>query len=325
MKKRDWATLAGLILGGAIAIVQGPGQTNVMAVLMKPWAALGQTLRAWSLSGAGGNAAAWAVLTVLSLLPAGYILLARRKRKQAGDGLWLLSSLGVFAGLFLLINPTLAMHPLLAGSMANAPELACAGPTAMMLSLLLASALTRWSGGLEEGRTIVWLQLILTGAMSLTAYAVGAQLTENFLLIRQAAQPVDMIDAFLGTAEQVSAADASIALMMDVVLLIPAAFMIRLMDAAVSLTGAMKGDWFNENTELLAGETAKRARYALIASAGCTAARNILILLLAQQLTEASFRVELPVAEMLTACGAMLLARMLKAACKVKRYNDLMI
>ena len=255
----------------------------------------------------------------------GYILPTRRKRKQAGDGLWLLCCAGVFAGLFLLINPTLAVHPMLAGMTESSPELACAGPVALMLSLILLCALVRWSGGVDEGRMIGWLRLILVCAMALIAYGMGETLTADFLQISRAAQPVDMVDAFLGRAEQVDAQAASLALLTDALSLIPGAFMIWLMDAAVSLAGAMKGDWFNESTESLAGETAKRARHALIASAACMAVRNILTLMLVSLAAESSFRVELPLTEMLTACGAMLLARMLKAACSVKRYNDLMI
>jgi len=65
---------------------------------------LGESLRALSLSGGRGNAAAWAVVLVLTLLPALGLLWKPRCR---WDWLLPLAAAEIFAGLYLLVNPTL--------------------------------------------------------------------------------------------------------------------------------------------------------------------------------------------------------------------------
>ena len=69
MKKRYWLTLFALASGAASALIQGVTGSDVMVLLLRPFTLLGEALRAWSLSGAKGNLAAWAVVVLLSLLP----------------------------------------------------------------------------------------------------------------------------------------------------------------------------------------------------------------------------------------------------------------
>ncbi len=326
MKKRYLGILAGLILGIASSLIQRIAQINALTLLMKPWAALGRLLRGWSLSGASGNAAAWTVVVFLSLLPVVCILIARRKKKLPGDWLWLLTAAGAFSGLFLLINPTRSLHPMLAQSiLESSPDLAAMGPTALMGSLLILSLLTRWAYGLSERRLIRWAQAILAGSMALIAFTMGMTLTENAvsLIVPQTAADPFRTTPLIAETVQPTASGAS--LLLEVIALIPSLFLLRMLNAALTLISSLANGWFTEEAESNAALMAARARQTLIAAAGCTAARNILILMLSQVITDASFLLELPVAELLISCAAMLIAGMLKAACRVKRDNDLMI
>ena len=91
----------GLLAGLVIQLV------GDWTVLTLPVQALGEGLRELSLSGAGGNLAAWGLVLLLSALP--LILLLPRKGRWRGDEDWLLALTFplLLAGLVLLVNPTL--------------------------------------------------------------------------------------------------------------------------------------------------------------------------------------------------------------------------
>ena len=90
----------GLLAGLVLQLVED------WTVLTLPVRALGEGLRELSLSGAGGNLAAWGLVLLLSALP--LILLLPRKGKWRGDEDWLLALTFplLLAGLVLLVNPT---------------------------------------------------------------------------------------------------------------------------------------------------------------------------------------------------------------------------
>ena len=360
MKKRYWTLLAGGALGAACALIQSVTGSDVMIALLKPFTFLGNLLRAWSLSGAQRNAAAWAVLAVLSLLPVLYILIARRKRKQASDWLFFLTGAVVFGGLFLLVNPTLYVHPMMTEALDYSPELLTGGPVFAIVSMLLLSIVSRWSGGLmalkkQDHRLVFWTQFLLVGSMTLIAFSTVFTAAEGIIALKNSGRLVysSLIDIesasvigsdlssgslsawaggqvsnplasmrSMGEAEETS---ALIGFLLTMLLLIPNLFSLWMLDAAVSLTGAMGRGWFSEETDERASRLAVRARYTMIASIGCMAAKNVLTVLLAQWIMQWNMSISLPLDDLLISCGAMLLARLLGAACRVKRDNDLMI
>ncbi|HWS30000.1 MAG TPA: hypothetical protein VN512_07775, partial [Clostridia bacterium] len=76
------------------------------AALSFPFAQIGGGLRALSLAGTWGNAAAVLLYAALSLLPTGFLFYARDKRKlKTEDALLVLLSLLLFAALYLTANP----------------------------------------------------------------------------------------------------------------------------------------------------------------------------------------------------------------------------
>ena len=126
--KKMYLTLGFALLGALLALAF-PGDMTY-ETFTAPVNALGQALRQLSLSGAGGNAAAWAIVLVVSALPLLPFLLLRRKRKAAEDWVLLLLIPQLFALLYYAVNPTLI------GSMA-APFL-----PAGQLGVILATAVT---------------------------------------------------------------------------------------------------------------------------------------------------------------------------------------
>ena len=103
--KKLYLALGCALLGAALALAF-PGELSYEAIAA-PVNALGQALRGLSLSGTGGNAAAWAITLVVSLLPLIPFLLLRRRRRAAADGVLLLLIPQVFALLYCAVNPTL--------------------------------------------------------------------------------------------------------------------------------------------------------------------------------------------------------------------------
>ena len=93
--KKLYLALGCALLGAALALAF-PGELSYEAIAA-PVTALGLALRGLSLSGTGGNAAAWAITLVVSLLPLIPFLLLRRKRKAVEDWVLLLLIPQLFA------------------------------------------------------------------------------------------------------------------------------------------------------------------------------------------------------------------------------------
>ena len=95
--KKLYLTLGFALLGAVLALAF-PGEMTY-ETFAAPVNARGQALGGLSLSGTGGNIAAWAITLVVSLLPLLPILRLRRKRKAMED--WVL--LRLIPQLFALI------------------------------------------------------------------------------------------------------------------------------------------------------------------------------------------------------------------------------
>ena len=105
INKKMYLTLGFALLGAVLALFF-PGNVTY-ETFAAPINALGLALRGLSLSGNGGNAAAWVVTLVISLLPLIPFLLLRRKRKAGEDWVLLLLIPQLFALIYYAVNPTL--------------------------------------------------------------------------------------------------------------------------------------------------------------------------------------------------------------------------
>ncbi len=305
---------------------------NLLMLLLRPWTLLGQRLRAWSLSGAQGNAAAWAVMLVLSLLPLLCLLPAHRrsirKRRRKSDLLFPLTGVCVFVCLYLLVNPSLCVHPVLAAS--TDASLQGMTPALTLLSLLTACILVRLSDDLSKsdqpGRLLCGMKLLLRGIMVLIAASAGYVLTQSIQSIPPITSQVYILSpAFYDSAQFFSASDAWAQLLLTIIDLTPDLFMVITLHHACTLCGAFGEYGFRQETEAASTDLALWAKHTLISTLLCMAARNAAAMLLGRFLTDLSITLTLPLTEMAFSCGTMLLARCLSAACRIQRENDLMI
>lgn len=299
MKKHWWGVISVFGLGAvAAALVRS---NEPLSAFNCGALAVGQQLRALSLSGARGNIAAWTICVAVSLLPIVYILWARRKRKQVSDFLWPMTGACLFVGLYFLINPSLTKLFLPSAiPTTSLTEWAAVLPMYAALSMLVACVTLRWVGSLTDRKLIFWMRALLLVSMLFTAFCMGCSLSAAY------SQPA-VIPTLLAS------------LTSDI-------FWLFLLDSALALLAAMeKNGWFHAEIERLALLLAARARWALIASVCSLAAQNVLVLLMGRWLSDINLSVGLLLTEMTLSCGTLLIARCLAAACRVKRDNDLMI
>ena len=106
---------------------------------------LGKWLRALSLSSGWGNIAAWAVVLGLTALPA-LGLLWRPRCKW--DWLLPLAAAEIFAGLYLLVNPSMVSHQFPAG------DFIAIAASGTISATVLAWAILRWLANMENSQSL---------------------------------------------------------------------------------------------------------------------------------------------------------------------------
>ena len=307
--KKMYFTL-GLALLGALLALAFPGDLTYEAITA-PVNALGQALRQLSLSGAGGNAAAWAIVLVVSLLPLLPFLLLRRKRKAAEDWVLLLLIPQLFALLYYAVNPTLI------GSLA-APFL-----PAGQLGVILATAVTwlvlDFLRALAEApgeRLAAAVGILLTGCAFLLALGAGAAQASDW---RSAADSV----------RSGNTGNISFTLLMLAVL--------GILRAAPYLLGAAALLWggrlvkaggrepFSRDTAALCDRTALACRMAAQAAAILALTVNLLQLAAFPLLVKVDFQVTLNLLPLALAGAMFLLSRWMRQGLALREDNDSII
>lgn len=285
------------------------------AVLWDALPRLGRWLRALSLSGGGGNLAAWAIVLALTALPALGLLWRRR---CVWDWLLALASGEIFVGLYFLVNPTLLGMPLDGASAAVLWALAALGSAA---AALLAWAALRWLGHLDRaeapGRTLERL-LVVAGEV-LGGLAAAARVGRLMVKIQSVAAG--------NTASQ--GAELAVTYLTLIVLtvadLIPVLMGCELLIRSGKLARALEADPFGEETvalaERLSGKCARTAGAAVLVCAG----GNLLQMLLFPALYATYFTMTFPLDTVLLSAALGLLCRYFRQAKAVSDDNGTII
>lgn len=307
--KKLYLALGCALLGAALALAF-PGELSYEAIAA-PVNTLGQALRGLSLSGTGGNAAAWAITLVVSLLPLIPFLLLRRKRKAAEDGVLLLLIPQLFALIYYAVNPTLI------DSMA-APFLPVG-----QLGVILATAVT-WL-------VLAFLRALAEAPGQRLSAAVGALLTGCALLLAFGAG-ANQAATWRAAADSVrsgNTGDVSFTLIMLAVL--------GILRAAPYLLGAAALLWggrlveaggrepFSQDTAQLCDRTALACRMAAEAAVVLSLTVNLLQLAFFSLLVKTDFRVELSLLPLALAGAMFLLSRWMRQGLALREDNDSII
>ena len=307
--KKMYLTLGCALLGAVLALAF-PGEMTYEAIA-PPMNALGQALRGLSLSGTGGNAAAWVITLVVSLLPLIPFLLLRRKRKAAEDWVLVLLIPQLFALIYYAVNPTLI------DSMA-APFLPVG-----QLGVILATAVTwlvlAFLRALAEApgeRLAAAVGLLLTGCALLLAFGAGAN---------QAA-------AWRAAADSVrsgNTGDVSFTLIMLAVLGVLRAAPYLLGAAALlwggRLVEAVGREPFSQDAAQLCDRTDLACRMAAEAAVILALTVNLLQLMAFSLLVKVDFPVELNLLPLALAGAMFLLSRWMRQGLALREDNDSII
>ena len=271
----------------------------------------GVWLRGLSLESPSGNLAAWGIVAALSLLPALGLFWTPR---QKCDFLLLAAAGEIFAGLFLLVNPSLVI------TLFDGRQFVAIAFTGCLTATVLAWAVLRGLGSLERspapGRA---LELLLKWAAVLIGWlAAWSQGAETLQKIREVAEA--------NTMPGVSLAPTNFFL---ILLGIAGAAPPLLGCAALLLAGklvrAIEADPFSEETVALAGCLSRDCRRIAAASVLIYAVGNLLQFCWLPFLLNTNFTVSFPLFSVLLAAALELLCRYFRKAKAVSDDNDSII
>ena len=272
---------------------------------------LGEQLRSWSLYSSGGNAAAWAVVLTLTALPALGLLLRPRCK---WDLLLPLASAELFAGLYLLVNPTLVSAEYPAG---DAVAIAMAGSVS---ATALAWAVLRWLAKSENSpslgqtleRLLKWSAVIIGW---LAAWSRGAEALEKIHAVAAGNTAPNMVLWPTNTAIILLAVADCIPTLLGCAMLLWGGKLARLLET----------DPFGEDTVALAEHISRSCgRVAAISLLVCVGGNAAQFLLL-PVLRDVRFSVSLPLLTVLLAVSLDLLCRYLRRAKAVSDDNESII
>lgn len=282
-------------------------------VLLEALPRLGRWLRELSLSGPGGNAAAWAVVLALAALPALGLLWRGRCRWD-----WLLALAGgeILGGLFFLVNPTLLGVPLEGEPAAKLWGLTVAGGTG---TVLLAWAVLRWLRALERGasgrsveRLLSWAAL-MAGALAILAQGLDLAGKLQNVASSNTAPGLDLVPTYL-TLCLLAAAD-----------LVPSLLGCAVLRWGGRLAAALEADPFAGATVALAERVRVRCGWVAAASVLVCAGESVVQMVLFPVLHTASFMVSFPFFTVLLAAVLGLLCQYFRRAKAVSDDNGTII
>ena len=290
-------------------------EAGLLQLFSFPFAQLGLALRALSLSGAAGNAAAIALYVLVCLLPAaGFALLLRREGAAAENLLLPLMSLSLFYVLFGMVNPGYLPF---AQADAGFRRAMAGGLVYAELAVFLLLRLLRCAACADRGllrRYVRGMLLTLAAVLIYSACVSSVQsLLADFRALEQAntdGAPLFPTKLFLTLRMLQSAVPC----MLDVLVIFAA---LRLLDARQAGEAG--------EADRLAGVLSARCRHVLSAALLGSLGVYLLQLLCARWLRQISFELSLPLYSIALCLAAMLLARLLQENRRLREDNDLFI
>ena len=308
---KTWiAAFAAALLGIVLALVEGNTSFNFWEVCSAPFALVGGGLRSLSLSGFGGNLAAWVVVLAVSALP---LLVMRKQPRKKEDLLLVLSCGAVFAMLYYAINPGLLDE--LSGKFYPIAALCTA------LSLLVGWWVLRLLLRLEEEKPQALaraLTVLLTVCALLIAFSSAYGPMTNALALQERFDTGDFMGRSRSLSITVLVFTTGIRIGLNVL-----AAQLMLMGAGLARElGRME---FDEQAVAFCQKTARDCAKVVRRTVEGTAAINLLQLIFLNRLYDSSFRLEFPLLTLALAAGLYLLCRFLEQGHQLQLDSDSII
>lgn len=297
-----------------------------LKILYLFWEGISAWLRTLSLSGDMGNALAFFLYVLISLLPVllpGFWIWKKRKGIHGADLLLPLLSVYTFYLLYVFINPLLLSRRMPAGlGGEQAMPFLKAVYGGLWLSLLAAWLLLTWIRTLNNREVLDQKEFLYRGMRMILTVTIGVVLL-NFLYSAgtQLAQRLSALrENAAGTGP-----DTAFAFLRAAVTLIPPAFLAAILYQIKRLLKAMDQDPFGDKEVCEAKRLSRISRSGVTASVLCNLIWNGALFMCAGRLTKVDYQWELSMFPLLAAFGSLILARYLREAGELRRDNEMII
>lgn len=286
----------------------------------------GAWLRQLSLSGAGGNVLAWALLLLVSCLPLLLLVLPRGRGRWHGEDLLLPGCALLFLVLaFCLVNPTWQPSPIF-------PEvwmLAAFGIWGMGLVSWLVLRLLR---GLEEGtmeKVSAVLRVLLVGCAALLVFAAALHGSRAVAAAVDGPAPEQIAMGQLITGGPFDRVMSAGSLWLTAVLalaeLVPNLLAAWVLLLAADLTDALALGPFSGESAARCAATARRCRLAIQLTLALALGGNLVKLALVGVIPQVQFSLDLPLLPLPLAAALYLLCRCIQRGKELQEDNDSII
>ena len=286
----------------------------------------GAWLRQLSLSGAGGNVLAWALVLLVSCLPLLLLVLPRGRGRWHGEDLLLPGCALLFLVLaFCLVNPTWQPSPIF-------PEvwmLAAFGIWGMGLVSWLVLRLLR---GLEEGtieKVSAVLRVLLVGCAALLVFAAALHGSRAVASAVDGPAPEQIAMGQLITGGPFDQVMSSGSLWLTAILalaeLVPDLLAAWVLLLAADLTDALALGPFSGESAARCAATARRCRLAIQLTLALALGGNLVKLALVGVIPQVQFSLDLPLLPLTLAAALYLLCRCIQRGKELQEDNDSII
>ena len=286
----------------------------------------GAWLRQLSLSGAGGNVLAWALVLLVSCLPLLLLVLPRGRGRWHGEDLLLPGCALLFLVLaFCLVNPTWQPSPIF-------PEvwmLAACGIWGMGLVSWLVLRLLR---GLEEGtmeKVSAVLRVLLVGCAALLVFAAALHGSRAVAAAVDGPAPEQIAMGQLITGGPFDRVMSAGSLWLTAVLalaeLVPNLLAAWVLLLAADLTDALALGPFSGESAARCAATARRCRLAIQLTLALALGGNLVKLALVGVIPQVQFSLDLPLLPLTLTAALYLLCRCIQRGKELQEDNDSII
>lgn len=286
----------------------------------------GAWLRQLSLSGAGGNVLAWALVLLVSCLPLLLLVLPRGRGRWHGEDLLLPGCALLFLVLaFCLVNPTWQPSPIF-------PEvwmLAAFGIWGMGLVSWLVLRLLR---GLEEGtieKVSAVLRVLLVGCAALLVFAAALHGSRAVAAAVDGPAPEQIAMGQLITGGPFDRVMSAGSLWLTAVLalaeLVPNLLAAWVLLLAADLTDALALGPFSGESAARCAATARRCRLAIQLTLALALGGNLVKLALVGVIPQVQFSLDLPLLPLTLTAALYLLCRCIQRGKELQEDNDSII
>lgn len=336
MKKRLLYSLLiaeAALCAAAALLISPPDAGGLAAVMQFPFSELGSLLRAMSLSGAAGNAFAFAAYIIISLIPAAFLLVKLvKKRAKAEDVLLAVMSGYLFYLMYMMVNP---------GSMGNVGmgsesfgKAVLSGVFWSMLIGWLVLKLLRFVKGKDTKSILNMLGILFALAAAVAVFSAAyigvAGLKADIEAVKAGNTGVSdpMFSGYMMEGMDVSGdLMPTIAFLVFRFLasLIPVAADILILLSAKRLAQRLKEDRYSNEVVGISEKLARLCKYAVVIIVLSSIALNLIQLLAAASLRTMNFISNIPLGSVILALIMLLLSRYFTESRKLKQENEMFV